>query len=241
MAVADPILCLLFLACGIFPLVFGRLFGAVGLQVYAALCVVLANIQVLKATPISFLPDPVAMGTVVFASLFLVTDILTEVYGAVHARKAVALGFCASLVSVVIMTLTIWAPPPNPADFPVSQFQTAHNAMEVLFTPAPRILAASLIAYVISQLNDIWIFHLLKQKTGRRFLWLRSNLSTLLSAFLDNTIFSVLAWVLLASTPLDWHTVIFTYILGTLGLRILLSFLNTFFLYGARGLLRKSS
>ena len=239
MYIADHVLYILFFICGISPLILGYIFGVVGLQIYVALCVVLSNIQVLKATSISFLPNPIAMGTILFSSTFLVTDILVEIYGIYYAKKTIALGFCAGLLSVLIMTLTLYSPTVNSNIFFISEFGKVNTAMEVLFTPTPRILVASLIAYIISQLNDVWIFYIFKKKTGIKFLWLRANLSTIFSSILDNVIFSLFAWVILTPTPLSWKTVIFTYILGSMTIRVSLSILNTFFLYCARIILKK--
>ena len=63
---------------------------------------------------------------------------------------------------------------------------------------------------------------------------LRNNASTWISALIDNTVFSVLAWVVLAPEPMAWQPLIFTYILGTYVLRIAVAALDTPFVYLAR-------
>ena len=62
-------------------LIFLKIFGEVGLYIYTVVAVIVANIQVLKLVKFSFFIDPVALGTILFASTFLCTDILTEFYG----------------------------------------------------------------------------------------------------------------------------------------------------------------
>ena len=73
-------------------LLFLRLFGEVGLYVYTVIVIIVANIQVLKAVKFSFFHESVALGTVLFASTFLCTDILAEHYGVKKARKNVLIG-----------------------------------------------------------------------------------------------------------------------------------------------------
>ena len=66
-----------------------RLFGPAGMFVYIAIGIVGANIQVLKAVKFSFYSDPTALGTVLFASSYLCTDVLTEYYGRAAARRGI--------------------------------------------------------------------------------------------------------------------------------------------------------
>ena len=70
-------------------LIFLKLFGIVGLYVYSALAVIVGNIQVLKQVDFFYSPEPVALGTVLFASTFLCTDILSEYFGREKANKNV--------------------------------------------------------------------------------------------------------------------------------------------------------
>ena len=88
-------------------LLFLRLFGEVGLYVYTVIAIVAANIQVLKAVQFSFFHESVALGTVLFASTFLCTDILAEHYGVEKARKNVLIGFLGFLLMTIFMLFTI--------------------------------------------------------------------------------------------------------------------------------------
>src|SRR5690606_38426225 len=113
-------------------------------------------------------------------------------------------------------------------------FNKAHEAMLVLFLPIPKILIASLSAYLVSQYIDIYIFQYIKNLTQGKALWLRSSLAFIVSSSIDNIVFSTLAWVILASHPVEYKTLIFTYILGTYTVRLLVSFANTLIMYLAR-------
>lgn len=221
----------LLIGCGLIILAMMRFFGAAGLMVYSALAVVVANLQVQTATTYSFLPDPVALGTIVFSSTFIVSSILTEYYGKAQAKQALWLSFTGMVLMTLFMVVTLgFKPAPG--------FEEAHQAMGVLFFPAPALIAASLIAYTVGQWNDIWIFATLSRFTGGRFLWLRSFLSPCVGVFLDNLVFSVLAWSVFAPHPLSWNVIFFTYVLGTYVLRIGVSLVSIPFIYLARRMLR---
>ena len=86
-------------------LVLLRLFGESGLYVYIAVSVVCSNILVLKAVKFSVYSEPVALGTVLFTSTFLCTDILAEYYGARSARRGVYLGMVGMFLVVVFMLM----------------------------------------------------------------------------------------------------------------------------------------
>jgi uncharacterized integral membrane protein (TIGR00697 family) len=88
-----------------------------------------------------------------------------------------------------------------------------------------------MIAYLLSQYFDVWIYNFIKKVTTNKYLWLRNNLSTILSSLIDNTIFSLLAWIILNPNPEILYKVITTYILGTYFLRVMIALVDTPFLY----------
>ena len=91
-----------------------------------------------------------------------------------------------------------------------------------------------MIAYLLSQYFDVWIYGLIKKISANKNLWLRNNLSTFLSSLIDNTVFSLLAWILLNPNPETFYNVIMIYILGTYLLRVFIAILDTPFLYCAK-------
>lgn len=218
-----------------------RAFGAAGMYVYIGVAVIAANIQVLKAVQYPFLSQPVAMGTILFTSTFLCTDILAEYYGHKHAKRGVWIGFASMLIMTVFMVLTIGFKPlsPESANAGYGWAVANHAHITAIFTPAPALFVAGMIAYLISQFHDVWVFEGIKWLTGNKFLWLRNNVSTLLSSLVDNIIFSYLAWIVFAQDPLSWKTVWSTYIIGTFWLRAGVALMDTPIIYAARRFLPK--
>ncbi len=237
----EAVWALLLLACFGAVLTLARLFGAAGLYVYVAVALIGANVQVLKPVAFAVFPDPVALGTVLFATTYLCTDILAEHYGPAAARRAVWLGFAAFVLWTALMLLTLGFRPLGGAEAETAGLAwtvPVQRALETLYLPAPALLFAGMIAYLLSQHHDVWLFALLKRLTGGRWLWLRNNASTALSGLIDNIVFSVMAWVVLAPEPLGWQPLIVTYILGTYVLRLVVAALDTPVIYLARHLLR---
>ncbi len=232
---------LMLILCFLSILVFLRLFGYVGLYVYSAIAIIAANIQVLKQANFNFFssinekiipfyePSPIALGTILFASTFLCTDILSEYYGKEKARKNVLIGFCSFFLMTILMLVTIGIQPAE--DEWVSMVQ---ESLAILFTPMTSIFVASMIAYLISQYFDIWFFSYLKTISLNKLLWLRNNVSTAVSSLIDNTIFSIFAWIILNPNPFPLSDVIMTFILGVYLLRVFIAILDTPFIYLAK-------
>ena len=223
---------IMLLFCFISILIFIRLFGYVGIFVYTALAIIAGNIQVLKTVDFFYSPEPVALGTILFASTFLCTDILSEYYGKEKARTNILIGFCAFLFMTLLMVLTI--------GFKPSEGDWVQESLSNVFTPMTRFFIASMIAYLISQYFDVWFFSYLKKITSEKYLWLRNNLSTIVSSLVDNTVFSIFAWILLNPETVSVYNVIMIYILGTYLLRILIALLDTPFIYVAKFFIKKT-
>ena len=209
-----------------------RFFAKEGLFLFIVLAVVIGNIQVLKAIKLAYFSYPIAMGTILFSTSTLAIDCLTEYYGQAAAKKALWLGFAGMLMMSLFMLLTLGttvvdAEPNNP----LYHYVTIDNAMKLLFTPAPAILLASLIAYLLSHYTDIAVFLWIKKLTAGRLLALRTFLSTFISSLVDNCLFNILAWKIFCPLPIDLKTFVFTYMIGTFVLRLLMNFLNTPFIY----------
>ena len=204
-------------------LIFLKIFGYIGLYIYTSVAIIAANIQVLKTVDFFYSPKPVALGTVLFASTFLCTDILSENFDKNKAKTNVLVGFFSFIFMTIIMLFTI--------GFQPSQIDWAHNSLATIFSPMTRFFIASMIAYILSQYFDIWIYGFLKKITNNKNLWLRNNLSTILSSLIDNTIFSILAWIILNPNPETLFNVIMIYILGTYLIRIFIAFLDTPIIY----------
>lgn len=200
-----------------------RYLGKTGVYIFATLAFIIANIQVLRETQYFFQAQPIVLGTVAFCMVFLSSDILVEHYSVELARKSIYISFAAYLLLILIMLVTLAYNPRTDGNY---------NELKTVFIGSPRLLLASFIAYFTGQAIDIYVFSFLKRKLGGlKWLWLRSNISVLLASFFDNIIFSVLAWKLLASAPVTWHSLFFTYMLGPYWLIIFISLWNTPIIY----------
>jgi uncharacterized integral membrane protein (TIGR00697 family) len=196
-----------------------KLFGKTGLYVWTAVGVILANIQVMKTIQVFGLVT--AMGNVIYSSLFLVTDIINENHSKKDAQKAVWIGFFVLIATTIIMQISIQFVPDE------SDFLSEH--ITAIFSVLPRIAFASLIAYLISQCHDVWFFAKLKNRHKKRNLWLRNNLSTVTSQLLDNSIFTLIAFVGVFSWDIIGQIFLTSFIL-----KVIIAACDTPFVYLAR-------
>lgn len=153
-----------------------KVFGKSGVVAWVPIATILANIITAKNANIFGLST--AIGTVMFASTFLATDILSECYSKEDAKRAVYLGLFADIILIISTQIALRYVP--------SEFDYAHDAMATLFSLNLRISVASAIMYLIANLADIYLFNKLKMKTHNKKLWLRNNLSTILCNCLEN-------------------------------------------------------
>jgi uncharacterized integral membrane protein (TIGR00697 family) len=126
-------------------------------------------------------------GVAFYAITFLCTDIISECWGKERARKVVLIGFLANILIVLFTWIAVALPP---ADF----WTENQNAFAMLFGFVPRIVFGSMIAYLVSQLHDVWAFHFWRCRTKGKYLWLRNNLSTMTSQLIDTVIFITIAF-----------------------------------------------
>lgn len=178
-------------------LVFYRLFGKLGLFVWTVIATIAANIEVLILVDAFGMEQ--TLGNVLFASTFLVTDILSENHGKKDANVAVNIGIATSIAFIVIsQSWMLYTPAAS--DF-------ASPAIATIFSNTPRLMLASLIVYAICQKFDVWAYHawwaFTNKKCGdaKRFLWLRNNGSTLISQLLNAVLYTFAAFFGTYSVP----------------------------------------
>jgi len=147
-------------------------------------CLLLSNIIASKIIIVGGLILPAAI--ILYPVTFLFTDIVSEVDGKEQARALVMMGFYMSLVMVIVLFVGKLLP-----SAPFWKHQDAYNS---ILGATPRIVLASMIAYLISQHHDVWAFHWWKEKTAGKHLWLRNNLSTIVSQLIDSTLFIGIAF-----------------------------------------------
>jgi len=205
-------------------LVVFRLFGRVGLFGLLVFNLLLCNIQVLKTVELFGLTT--TLGNVLYASVFLATDLLSEFYGKKEAKKGVLLGFVALVMMVGYMQIALYFRPA------ADDFAQPHLA--ALFGFMPRIALASMVAYLVSQLHDVWAFHAIRERTGGRLLWLRNNASTMVSQLLDSAIFCAIAFWGLFPVNVFLEILLSTYVI-----KVVVAGLDTPFIYLARRIFSK--
>jgi hypothetical protein len=227
-----------FAAYGAVLLLF-RFFGKEGLFVYVTMAIILANIQVLKVVSFPILPDPIALGTVVFVSTYLAIEIVNEHFGKKEALKLVSLSFLGYFTFMVLMMLALSFCPLTAAQViangsDVEAFSFAYPMQEhlmAIFSPAPSIFISSLLAFASSQTINVHVFSRLKSLMKGRFLWVRGVVSSSISTLTDNLVFSVFAFIILAKEPIGWDVVMHSYVLGIFIIRLTLAVFDTPMLY----------
>jgi uncharacterized integral membrane protein (TIGR00697 family) len=169
---------------------FYRLFGKAGLLAFSVLATILANIEVLIL--VDAFGVEMTLGNVLFASTFLITDVLSENHGRKYANKAVIVSTVCSVIFILIsQSWLLYTPSAN---------DWASGAFRTIFSSTPRIVCASLSVYLISQLTDVWLYHkwwdLCKKWFGdsRKGLWIRKNGSTMVSQLLNTVLYTIFAF-----------------------------------------------
>ena len=135
-----------------------------------------------------------SVGLLPYPVTFIVTDIISEIYGRKKANQVVTAGLVASLFMLLIVTISDFMPATDWS--PVSS-DTFHQ----VFGLSGAAVFASMMAYLFAQYIDIRIFHFWKRLTNGKHLWLRNNASTVFSQFIDTfsvlfllCMFNVLSW-----------------------------------------------
>ncbi len=175
-----------------------------------------ANITAVKLFSVGELV--MTAGILMYPITFLFLDTITEVWGRKTAQRIVWSGlFCNILVIGVIQLASI---------LPAASFWPHQESYEVILGAVPRMVLASLTAYIISQSLDITLFTWIKNKTHGKKLWLRTNISTMASQLIDSLIFMFVAFfgVLTVSE-------IFTAMFSEYLIKLSYAFLGTPFVY----------
>lgn len=208
-----------------------KFFGKAGMFAFGAIVTIMANIEVLLLVRAFGMEQ--TLGNVLFASTFLITDILSENEGKKEANKSVYLGIIAA-VSMVAISRSWFLFSPSPNDW-------ARPHLEAVFSVTPRLLFASLIGYTVSQKLDVFLYHKIwaftEKKTGskKRFLWVRNNVATLTAQIVNTLIFNIIAFYGMYDTKTLVSIIISSYLIY-----VVTSLLDTPFLYLARKLTKRA-
>mgnify|MGYP001426394774 CR=1 FL=1 len=169
-----------------------------------------------------------SVGIIFYPVTFLVTDVVSEIFGKKKANNMVIIGIIASLFCLSIiylanyLTATEWSPVDN-------------ETFNLVFGNTSLAVGASMFAYLCAQLIDIKIYHFWKGLTKGKFLWLRNNLSTIPSQFLDTfLILFLLCW----GGAIEWERFTGLFFQGFL-FKIIIAIIDTPIIYLCVFLLRK--
>lgn len=197
-----------------------KLFSKTGIYAWIALATVIANIEVVKCVDIFGLP--LTLGNVTYGSIFLATDILNEKYGREKAQKGVYLGFFSLLILTLFTQIDLlYIPSSN--DF-------AQGAMQTIFALTPRICLGSMLAYLVSNTMDVYLYKFIRDiLPSDKFLWVRNNAATMTSQFIDTILFTFIAFFGVFSLPIVLKLCFTTYIL-----KLIIAICDTPFLYIAK-------
>ncbi len=188
---------------------------------YVAMAVI-ANVLA-GAKIVKFFMWSVDAGTIVYGAMFLLTDMLSEIYGKKVARKAVFAGFLGNVMLVVSVWVALrWAGAPGWEN---------QQIFETLFGNTWRIVLASLTAYLISQNLDINLYQRFKKMTRGRYMFFRNNASTWISQGVDTVIFTTIAFY--GVFP------IMEMIIGMYIVKVIIASFDTPFLYAAKWYYKK--
>lgn len=141
----------------------------------------------------------ISAGLIAYPITFLVTDLISEIYGERKANNVVKAGLLASLVIMLIVIIAEFAPA-------IENSPVGNETFTHVFGLTLPAVSASLGAYLIAQFIDIRLFHFWKKLTKGKHLWLRNNMSTIFSQLFDTAIvllmlcsFGSLPWNIFAS------------------------------------------
>tara|TARA_B100001113_G_scaffold102010_1_gene82522 strand:- start:326 stop:991 length:666 start_codon:yes stop_codon:yes gene_type:complete len=136
-----------------------------------------------------------SVGIIAYPVTFLVTDLISELFGKKRANQVVISGFFASIFTTALIFISMNA---TAADWSPIDSQTFNK---VFGLSAPAFLA-SMVAYLCAQFIDVRIFHFWKRLTKGKYLWLRNNASTMFSQLVDTSLVLV---ILCSAGAIGWE------------------------------------
>ena len=203
-----------------------RFFGKRGILAYIVLSVIAANLQVNEGVIFDFglFQLEATLGNVMFAGIFLATDLLNEKYGLEEAKKAVHISIFANLSFILIMFIsTLFTGLDYSQDF--------NDALKLFFSLNGGTFKAVLVGnlvYFISQSLDVYVYARIKKwDDSKKTLWIRNNGSTFISQLFD-TLLVTFGFALVGIFPMD---IVVSIIITTLIVKYLAAIIDTPFLY----------
>lgn len=196
----------------------------VGLAMAFSCLLIVANIMAVKLISVGTFVVPVAV--IAYPFTFLLTDTISEVFGRRVATNVVWLGFAMNVLMVILIHVGKIIPP--------ASFWEGQEAYNTLLGSVPRIVLASMIAYLASQHHDVFAFHFWRRLTKGRFLWLRNNASTMVSQGIDTVLFISVAFA--GTVPIN---ILLNMMVGQYVIKLMIAVLDTPFCYAIVRFIRR--
>jgi hypothetical protein len=178
-------------------------------------------------------------GIITYPLTFLLTDVVSEIWGRRRANFMVVSGFAMSLLMLAILQMAIHLPPSSVWMLPRFDFTTAadtQRAFHATFSNPGILLFASMFAYLVAQLLDVRLYHFWWRVTGGGHMWVRNNGSTMISQLVDTVIVNgiFLHWGLGLEPRVIFEVIIAVYLC-----KVGLALLDTPLIYLARGAIER--
>jgi hypothetical protein len=155
---------------------------AIGLYIA---CELIANVTAVKPIVLGSLGVVVPAGVFIYALTFTLLDLIHERLGKRGARQVIGTAFCANLLLAAYAQLTVWWPAPT--------FFDGQASVARVLGATPRIVGASLIAYLAASLLDAEVFAWWRARVGG-YRWARVLVSNAVSTAVDSLVFVTLAF-----------------------------------------------
>lgn len=163
-----------------------------------------AEWQLFGANALSF---NLTTGVLVWPFVFIATDIINEYFGRRGVQKISWIAVACIAYGFFFAALATYVPP---APFWREQYATGTQALDInyayklLFRQGMGIIVGSLVAFLVGQLVDVWVFHRIRRITGHRYIGLRATGSTLVSQLIDSFLVLYIAFYLFAPAEYQW-------------------------------------
>lgn len=222
---SNEFLFLFVLLAGLCAVPFAAWMGKAWLQAYVVMVTLLLGITDAKVVMVFGLP--ITLGTSLYATIFLATDVLNENFGKRAAYETVRISVFAAVLFQLFLQVTRMA-------VPAEDVLALSAAMDVVFATSARIVFAGLFVYYLSQSLDVYLYDRIRRWTNEKHMWLRNNASTIISQFFDTFAFAFLAfygafdgWLALAAVAY--------------GVKVIVALADTPFAYLSRAIVRLSA
>lgn len=188
-------------------------------------CLLVSNVTAFKV--VSFFHVTLTAATLVFPITYILGDVFSEIYGFKRTKQIILSGFLCNALMVMVFYLAILMPYPD--------YFKYQNEFELVLGNTPRILIASLTAYLIGGLSNSYVLTFIKEKTKIKPLWFRLSISTIIGELLDSILFVTIGFI--GKISLDNIIIM---IISQAGIKIILEFIMIPIVYKVVSFVKKN-